>query len=159
MSRDQQAARPFEPVEVEWILRVQVPSAVPCNSRVRGVFRAREFGRRIGALRKWRQCAANAGELLAVGASVIFATRTTRDRRGHGGTRSSTSTRAAGRSRAITLRSSRSSSRPDSSSRLQLDSPDLAEDGFSIDDLFVVGYGLDYNERYRNLRDIKIYGG
>ena len=23
--------------------------------------------------------------------------------------------------------------------------------GFSIDDLFVVGYGLDYNEKYRNL--------
>ena len=31
--------------------------------------------------------------------------------------------------------------------------------GFTIDDHFVVGYGLDYNERYRNLRDIKIYGG
>ena len=30
--------------------------------------------------------------------------------------------------------------------------------GFSIDDLFVVGYGLDYNERYRNLRDIVVYG-
>lgn len=30
--------------------------------------------------------------------------------------------------------------------------------GFSIDDHFVVGYGLDYNERYRNLRDIVIYG-
>ena len=30
--------------------------------------------------------------------------------------------------------------------------------GFTIDDLFVVGYGLDYNERYRNLRDIVIYG-
>ena len=26
--------------------------------------------------------------------------------------------------------------------------------GFSIEDHFVVGYGLDYNERYRNLRDI-----
>ena len=24
-------------------------------------------------------------------------------------------------------------------------------EGFSIDDYFVVGYGLDYNERYRNL--------
>jgi len=31
--------------------------------------------------------------------------------------------------------------------------------GFTIDDLFVVGYGLDYNERYRNLRDIVVYGG
>jgi hypoxanthine phosphoribosyltransferase len=30
--------------------------------------------------------------------------------------------------------------------------------GFAIDDLFVVGYGLDYNERFRNLRDIVIYG-
>ena len=30
--------------------------------------------------------------------------------------------------------------------------------GFSIDDLFVVGYGLDYNERFRNLRDIVVYG-
>jgi hypoxanthine phosphoribosyltransferase len=29
--------------------------------------------------------------------------------------------------------------------------------GFTIDDLFVVGYGLDYNERYRNLRDIVVY--
>jgi hypoxanthine phosphoribosyltransferase len=26
--------------------------------------------------------------------------------------------------------------------------------GFSIDDLFVVGYGLDYDQRYRNLPDI-----
>jgi hypoxanthine phosphoribosyltransferase len=30
--------------------------------------------------------------------------------------------------------------------------------GFTIDDLFVVGYGLDYNEKYRNNRDIVIYG-
>jgi hypoxanthine phosphoribosyltransferase len=30
--------------------------------------------------------------------------------------------------------------------------------GFTIDDLFVVGYGLDYNERYRNLRDVVVYG-
>jgi hypoxanthine phosphoribosyltransferase len=29
--------------------------------------------------------------------------------------------------------------------------------GFTIEDHFVVGYGLDYNEKYRNLRDIKIY--
>ena len=30
--------------------------------------------------------------------------------------------------------------------------------GFTIDDHFVVGYGLDYNERYRNLKDIMVYG-
>ncbi len=30
--------------------------------------------------------------------------------------------------------------------------------GFTIDDHFVVGYGLDYNEKYRNLRDIVVYG-
>jgi hypoxanthine phosphoribosyltransferase len=30
--------------------------------------------------------------------------------------------------------------------------------GFTIEDHFVVGYGLDYNERYRNLPDIRIYG-
>src|SRR3989442_41856 len=29
--------------------------------------------------------------------------------------------------------------------------------GFSIDDHFVVGYGLDYNEKHRNLSDIVIY--
>ena len=31
--------------------------------------------------------------------------------------------------------------------------------GFTIEDLFVVGYGLDYNEKYRNLRDVVVYGG
>jgi len=31
--------------------------------------------------------------------------------------------------------------------------------GFTIDDHFVVGYGLDFNEKFRNLRDIVIYGG
>jgi len=31
--------------------------------------------------------------------------------------------------------------------------------GFTIDDLFVVGYGLDFNQRYRNLRDIIVYDG
>ena len=30
--------------------------------------------------------------------------------------------------------------------------------GFNIDDHFVVGYGLDYNERFRNLPDIVLYG-
>jgi hypoxanthine phosphoribosyltransferase len=30
--------------------------------------------------------------------------------------------------------------------------------GFTIEDHFVVGYGLDYNEKYRNLADIVIYG-
>lgn len=29
-------------------------------------------------------------------------------------------------------------------------------EGFSIDDYFVVGYGLDYNERYRNLPEIGV---
>jgi hypoxanthine phosphoribosyltransferase len=30
--------------------------------------------------------------------------------------------------------------------------------GFTIEDHFVVGYGLDFNEKYRNLKDIVIYG-
>ncbi len=30
--------------------------------------------------------------------------------------------------------------------------------GFEIEDRFVVGYGLDYNEKYRNLSDIVVYG-
>ena len=30
--------------------------------------------------------------------------------------------------------------------------------GFEIDDRFVVGYGLDYGERYRNLREIVTLG-
>lgn len=30
--------------------------------------------------------------------------------------------------------------------------------GFTIEDHFVVGYGLDYNEKYRNLKDLVIYG-
>jgi len=30
--------------------------------------------------------------------------------------------------------------------------------GFTIEDHFVVGYGLDYNEKYRNLPDIVVYG-
>ena len=29
--------------------------------------------------------------------------------------------------------------------------------GFNIEDHFVVGYGLDYNEKHRNLRDIMVY--
>ena len=29
--------------------------------------------------------------------------------------------------------------------------------GFTIEDQFVVGYGLDYNEKHRNLRDIMVY--
>ena len=30
--------------------------------------------------------------------------------------------------------------------------------GFDVDDQFVVGYGLDHNQHFRNLRDIRIYG-
>ncbi|MBI3664949.1 MAG: hypoxanthine phosphoribosyltransferase [Acidobacteria bacterium] len=35
----------------------------------------------------------------------------------------------------------------------------LAYTGFQIPDQFVVGYGLDYGERYRNLADICVLGG
>ncbi len=31
--------------------------------------------------------------------------------------------------------------------------------GFTIEDRFVVGYGLDYAEKYRNLRDIAVLDG
>ena len=31
--------------------------------------------------------------------------------------------------------------------------------GFTIEDKFVVGYGLDVDERYRQLRDIRVMGG
>jgi hypoxanthine phosphoribosyltransferase len=31
--------------------------------------------------------------------------------------------------------------------------------GFTIEDRFVVGYGLDYAEQYRNLADIRVLGG
>ncbi len=37
--------------------------------------------------------------------------------------------------------------------------PDLRYVGFRIPGDFVVGYGLDIGERYRNLRDIRIYHG
>jgi hypoxanthine phosphoribosyltransferase len=40
----------------------------------------------------------------------------------------------------------------------RLVSVDVDYVGFTIEDEFVVGYGLDYNERYRNLRDIVVYG-
>jgi hypoxanthine phosphoribosyltransferase len=30
--------------------------------------------------------------------------------------------------------------------------------GFTIEDQFVVGYGLDFNEKYRNLKDIVVFG-
>jgi hypoxanthine phosphoribosyltransferase len=33
---------------------------------------------------------------------------------------------------------------------------DVAYVGFAIPDEFVVGYGLDYAEKYRNLRDVCI---
>jgi hypoxanthine phosphoribosyltransferase len=31
--------------------------------------------------------------------------------------------------------------------------------GFTIEDVFVVGYGLDYAQNYRNLPDICVIGG
>ena len=37
--------------------------------------------------------------------------------------------------------------------------PDLAYVGFRIANTFIVGYGLDVAERYRNLRDIRTYIG
>ena len=37
--------------------------------------------------------------------------------------------------------------------------PDLRYVGFTIPDEFVVGYGLDVAERYRNLPDIRVYVG
>jgi hypoxanthine phosphoribosyltransferase len=40
----------------------------------------------------------------------------------------------------------------------RLVSVDVDYIGFTIEDEFVVGYGLDYNEKYRNLKDIVVYG-
>ncbi len=40
---------------------------------------------------------------------------------------------------------------------LQRDDPDLAYVGFRIPPDFVIGYGLDVGERYRNLPDIRLY--
>ena len=40
----------------------------------------------------------------------------------------------------------------------RLVSVDVDYVGFTIEDEFVVGYGLDYNEKYRNLKDIVVYG-
>lgn len=37
--------------------------------------------------------------------------------------------------------------------------PDLRYVGFRIPDAFVVGYGLDVAERYRNLEDLRVYTG
>jgi len=37
--------------------------------------------------------------------------------------------------------------------------PDLRYVGFRVPDAFVIGYGLDVAERYRNLRDIRTYVG
>jgi hypoxanthine phosphoribosyltransferase len=42
---------------------------------------------------------------------------------------------------------------------LQRDDPDLAYVGFRIPPDFVIGYGLDVSERYRNLPDIRLYEG
>jgi hypoxanthine phosphoribosyltransferase len=36
---------------------------------------------------------------------------------------------------------------------------DVAYTGFQIPDEFVVGYGLDYGEKYRNLRDVCVLEG
>jgi len=42
---------------------------------------------------------------------------------------------------------------------LQRDDPELAYVGFRIPPDFVVGYGLDVAEKYRNLPDIRLYDG
>lgn len=42
---------------------------------------------------------------------------------------------------------------------LQQDDPDLRYVGFRIPPDFVVGYGLDVAERYRNLPDLRVYVG
>jgi hypoxanthine phosphoribosyltransferase len=42
---------------------------------------------------------------------------------------------------------------------LQRDDPDLAYVGFRIPPDFVIGYGLDVGEKYRNLPDIRLYEG
>jgi hypoxanthine phosphoribosyltransferase len=42
---------------------------------------------------------------------------------------------------------------------LQREDPDLAYVGFTIPPDFVVGYGLDVAEKYRNLPDIRLYEG
>jgi hypoxanthine phosphoribosyltransferase len=42
---------------------------------------------------------------------------------------------------------------------LQREDPDLKYVGFRIPPEFVVGYGLDVAERYRNLRQICVYVG
>ena len=44
----------------------------------------------------------------------------------------------------------------DKSERRQAELPDCEYIGFSIPDKFVVGYGLDYAQRYRNLPDIEV---
>ncbi|MDA8020230.1 MAG: hypoxanthine phosphoribosyltransferase [Thermoanaerobaculia bacterium] len=46
----------------------------------------------------------------------------------------------------------------DKPSRRKVDVP-IDYCGFQIEDLFVVGYGLDYNERFRNLPYIGVYEG
>jgi hypoxanthine phosphoribosyltransferase len=42
---------------------------------------------------------------------------------------------------------------------LQKTDPDLKYVGFKIPDRFVIGYGLDVNERYRNLPFVAEYTG
>lgn len=41
----------------------------------------------------------------------------------------------------------------------QADDPDLRYVGFSIPPDFVVGYGLDVDQRFRNLADVRVYNG
>jgi hypoxanthine phosphoribosyltransferase len=41
----------------------------------------------------------------------------------------------------------------------QVDDPDLRYIGFTIPPAFVIGYGLDVDERYRNLPDVCVYTG
>ena len=42
---------------------------------------------------------------------------------------------------------------------LQREDPDIRYIGFRIEPDFVIGYGLDVAEKYRNLPDIRLYEG
>ena len=75
-----------------------------------------------------------------------------RGRRGSPSTTCSTCCARAGRARSRWRRCSRS--RRGGWSGVPVDYV-----GFTIEDHFVVGYGLDFNEKFRNLREIMVYGG